>query len=202
MITHRATGHSETPQVEVTAMNSRVLSLRGIRIDKIVELAEPWTWHGVSVGFDPLWTSMTLKLLEFYLTGQTRGEALIHTFVANEIQDMEVSKIIDIDAFKAIVRRDTCFALIRQLHRLCWFSGLKNWKTGYDNAAFPIVCDLETLAASDTSGYIPNLDEVRAMGPATCTCNAHLSGNSGNDNYVRHLLQISRAPITPHSNET
>lgn len=46
MITHHTTGHSETPQVEVTAMDNRVLSLRGIQIDEIAELAEPWTWHG------------------------------------------------------------------------------------------------------------------------------------------------------------
>ncbi|KAH7377814.1 heterokaryon incompatibility protein-domain-containing protein [Pyrenochaeta sp. MPI-SDFR-AT-0127] len=183
--THRATGASESPQVEPLVPEMCVLSLRGKEIDRVVELSEAWAWHGLGVGYDPLWTSMTLKLPHLYPTGQTRGEALIHTFVADEINDAEIDKIVDIDAFKAIVRRDTCFALIRYLHRLYWFSGLESPTKGYEAAASSVLCDLETLAASDTSGYIPALDDVRGMEPVTCACNAHLSDYSDDNIFIR-----------------
>ncbi|PVI01136.1 HET-domain-containing protein, partial [Periconia macrospinosa] len=172
---HTATLNSMSAPVEIDPKDFRALHVRGVQIDSIVELAQPWGWHGLGVGFDPLWTSMTLRLPPVYPTGQTRGEALIYTFIANEVNFRPVDEQADMQAFRDIVRRDTSFALIRQLHRVCWFTDLPDTGPSYNAAALPILRNLDSLAQTDLSGFIPSLSEVHSMEAATCSCAASLS---------------------------
>ena len=167
---HCATGSSVALPVELKPKKFRVLTVHGKEIDHIAELAEPWAWHGLDVDFDPLWTSMVLKLPKLYPTGQTRGEALVRTIVADEIKGAQMDLISILDAFKATVRRDTCFALIRHLHRLCWFTKVADPRMKYEDAALPILNELNTLAAADESGFIPSWKELRALRAMICSC--------------------------------
>ncbi|KAF1847162.1 uncharacterized protein K460DRAFT_392591 [Cucurbitaria berberidis CBS 394.84] len=116
-VVHRATGHSKAPPVVPSLVSSdfRVLTVRGKEIDRVTELAEAWSWHGHGVGYDPLWTSMTLKIPAMYLTGQTRGIT-------------------------------------------------------YEDAALPILHDLNNLAKTDNSGFILSWDEDRQLESVTCSC--------------------------------
>ena len=174
-VRHFATGSSTALPVDLKPANFRCLTVRGKNIDQIVELARPWAWHGTVICFDPCWTSMTLKLAPTYATGQARGEVLIRTMVAEEVGGQGMDSFADMDAFKAMVKRDTCFALTRQLHRLCWFSEDKLSRLGYEKEALVILQELDTLSSTDDSGFIPSLEEVRAMRRETCPCTFNLT---------------------------
>jgi hypothetical protein len=39
------------------AIDTQVLKVRGVLIDRIAELAQPWEWHSSDMHFDPLWIS-------------------------------------------------------------------------------------------------------------------------------------------------
>ncbi|KAF2826022.1 HET-domain-containing protein [Ophiobolus disseminans] len=157
----------------------RILTLRGGIMDHIVELAQPWDWHGRAVGYDPIWASLTRKLPVGYWTGQTRGEALIHTFVAGAINGTPIgsmkvkqsdSSSMSLEEFKKRVRRDTCFALVRQLHRICFYTPTLSTSTAYINAARPILDDMDALATSDDSNYLPSRFEIQDLEKYTCEC--------------------------------
>jgi hypothetical protein len=102
-----------------------------------------------------------------YATGQTRGEALVHTFMAGAIGEESVALVASYagpDDFRAQVRRDMCSALLRQLHRLRLDSASK---TAYDTS---VLYDMDLLAQSDASGYVPRLAQIQDWERDTCRC--------------------------------
>ena len=198
VIRHSATGSSTAIPVEIQPENLCVLTVQGKEIDRIVELAEPWAWHGLGVGFDPLWTKMVAKLPGIYPTGQTRGEALIRTFVGDEVKGEQMDSISDFHAFKAIVRRDTCFALVRQLHRMCWFSPDTAPRSKYEDEATLIFSDLDTFTAEDRSGFVPTVDEARALQAMTCSCTYNLIDFSQSSSSSPTSTHVQTLPPSPN----
>jgi hypothetical protein len=182
---HNASVGSVAVPVTLEPKSFRELHVKGVKIDHIVELAHTWQWHGAMIKYDPLWTSMTLKLPLDYPTGHRRGEALIHTLVADEIDLKPIAAHKDIDSLKEVIRKDVSYALISYLHRLCWFD-LANKELSYDTAALQVLQDLETLCKTDDNGYWPSIEELRAIESITCTCNANLTQVAPDQPSTRH----------------
>lgn len=180
-IAYDATLHSTIKSsVQLTPLDPRILPVRGVCVDHVIELAQPWTWHGSGVGYDSLWTSMTLKLPQTYpFTGQTRGEALINTVVGNEVNNAPFRAQRDMAEFMNVVRRDTCFAFVRELHRMLWYSNLDDSELRYDETAYTMLHDVDTLAKTDSSGFIASWAEIKEIESTTCICNANLSHIDG-----------------------
>jgi hypothetical protein len=189
---HNATLGSELDVLTIAPENSRLLRVRGARIDHIVELAEPWEWHAGRLQFDPRWNTLTLKLPNIYSPmGKTRGEALVTTLAANHVDHLPLDHQPNMDHFKHVVRRLTCGAVIRHLHNLFYYSDTTKPKMAYDDTAFSILRDVDMLSEGDNTGFITSWDEVRHAEQQSCTCKANLSHtNAGH-------TTLPRPPLNP-----
>ncbi|CBX96641.1 hypothetical protein IAQ61_005495 [Plenodomus lingam] len=175
-IVHDATeGSSIQTAVSLAPENAHVLPARGVNTDRIIELAQTREEKGFGIDCR-LWASMTLQMPQIYpFTGQARGEALFQTLVAGEINNVPFSSKRHLPEFTAIVRRDTGFAIIRELHRLKWYSATSNKDMSYDNSALSLLQDMDALAMTDSSNFIVSWTELRELESKTCTCNANLT---------------------------
>lgn len=175
-IVHDATlGSKIANSVPLEPNGPQVLQARGVRVDHIAELAHTRERRGFGIDCH-LWASMTLKIPRIYpFTGQARGEVLFQTLLANEINNAPFSEKRDSEEFQATVRRDTGFAIIRELHRMRWYSTASDDLKSYDALAFKLLQNINTLAATDDSHFITSWDEIRSLEARTCTCDAGLS---------------------------
>ncbi|KAF2851515.1 hypothetical protein T440DRAFT_467770 [Plenodomus tracheiphilus IPT5] len=187
-IVHDATGGSKIESlVQLDPHDFHILPARGVNTDRIVELAH--TRESKGFGIDcRLWASMTLQLPQVYpSTGQARGEILFQTLVAGEINNAPFSSKSNLPEFKAIVRRDTGWAIIRELHRMKWYSNSSNVEVPFEESAFTLLQTVDTLSMTDSSQFVVSWAEMRELEARTCTCNA----------YLTHLTSSLKTPSTP-----
>lgn len=175
-VDYKATFGSELDVSNIALRDNRVLRNRGVEIDRIVELAEPWEWHGTFSKFDPRWTTLTLKLPKMYRsTGQTRGEALVTTLVANNVDNLPLKDRQDMDHFKHVVRRLTSAAVIRHFHRLFYYPDTLRITTNYEATVLSVLHEIDILFQGDNTGFIISSSDVRDAEEQSCTCKTNLS---------------------------
>ncbi|KAI4950584.1 hypothetical protein J4E91_004469 [Alternaria rosae] len=189
---YNATLGSRLDTSRIVPTDSRVLGARGLEIDRIVELAGSWEWHGKRLQFDPRWSALTLNLPKLYQsTGQTRCEALTTTLVANDIGHLPLNHQPDMDRFKHVVKRLTGASVVRCLHRLLYYPDNEETTTGYEDTASPILRDIDILSEGDDSGFATSRADVRHTEQQSCTCGANLTQMDISRTYPR------RPPFNP-----
>ena len=173
---YNASWGSKLGEVDINSGDDHVLGARGVKIDHLVELAEPWEWHTMRLRFDPRWITITLKLPKTYLpTGQTRGEALITTLVADEVDHRPLNHQHDMDQFKNVVRRLTSAAVVRHLHYISFYAEPEQRVAAFGNNTLKVLEDLEKLSQDDDTGFLTSWAEVWHTEQHSCTCNADMS---------------------------
>jgi hypothetical protein len=196
-----ATLGSELDVLDVAPGDSRLLRARGVEIDRIVDLAETWDWHTRRLRFDPQWITLTLRLPNIYHpTGQTRGEALVTTLVANEVDHLPLDQQPDIDRFKLMVRRLTCTAVIRHLHYMFYYSDICKATAAYEDAALQLLRGIDTLSKDNNTGFITSWTEIRIAEKRSCTCQNKLSYIGAGHTALPRLPPGPTCPYVAHIN--
>ena len=195
-VSHKATLGSVTTVLAFDSNHQHVLQARGVAIDKIVQLAEPWEWHGKGVKFDPRWDTIALQLPQIYSpTGQARGEALVNTLVANQVNNLPFDRQHDMGHFKHVVRRLTCAAIVRCLHYILYYLDENGNNSRYEDQALPLLREQELLFEGDHSGFITSWAEVQETEKKTCLCEATLSDFAAES---APLIRPSQNPKCPY----